>query len=77
MNYYRVKHNKLKIRAYSYSDDGAAHSDMHFIIHPTIMRPEDYELSNVDINVRMGIAAYKNGVRSWMHAVMLPISGTY
>ena len=40
------------------------------------MRPENYELSNMGINVHLGITKYKNGVHLQMHAGVLPISGT-
>ena len=49
-----MKYNKLNIIDYLYSEGGAEHFGLHFIIHRTIMKPEDYELSNVDVNVHLG-----------------------
>ena len=37
----RMKCNKLNIIVYSYSEGGAEHLGMNFIIHRTIMRPEN------------------------------------
>ena len=37
----RMEHNQLNIIVYSYSEGGADHFGMHFIIHRTVMRPED------------------------------------